>query len=287
AAAAAEGLSRADLTHAVAHAARDALDRERGAIARQLAELGETQRRIDLVLASLAERPAAGPAPAPASEPDVETIAEVDAAAEAGGDPAPIPSAARQPALIPPSPPRPAEASDTQPSLPLSDLAPAPATTAARDWSVMAVALDFPKDERDEAGFAALEVATRDRPMAELLQAAEDALTILAQHGIYMEDLEVRLAPSPLWLRFARGERGPEVASVGGVAAEAPVETVRRMMKADPVFRDTAMHLMRRFDAVLRLAAAEPRGEGRLVDLADSRTGRAFMLVAQAVGTFD
>ena len=68
---------------------------------------------------------------------------------------------------------------------------------------------------------------------------------------------------------------------------EAPVETVRALMKADPVFRDTGMHLMRRYDLILRRAAAEPRGEGRLLDLADSRTGRAFMLVAQAVGAFD
>ncbi|SDW88962.1 hypothetical protein SAMN05444336_102642 [Albimonas donghaensis] len=317
----AEGLSREDLTHAVAHAARDALDRERGAIARQLAELGETQRRIDLVIADTAERagatvqapvlpPAPHPeAPAPAGfaepaatfappssepppDPSPETTLEPEPTAEAEAAPEPAPEQApaqalRQAAPIPASPPRAPETPDSQPSLPLSDPQETAPPTSIRDWSVMALALDFPRDERDEAGFAALEVATRDRPMAELLQAAEDALTILAQHGIYMEDLEIRHAPPALWLRFARGERGTEFASVGGVASEALVDTVRRMMKADPVFRDTAMHLMRRYDAVLRLAAAEPRGEGRLVDLADSRTGRAFMLVAQSVGTFD
>ncbi|MBR27480.1 MAG: hypothetical protein CML46_11130 [Rhodobacteraceae bacterium] len=317
----AEGLNREDLTHAVAHAARDALDRERGAIARQLAELGETQRRIDLVIADMAER-AGAPMPAPAphpgtaapagfaepaatfappspeppsdppSDPSPETTLEPEPTAEAEAAPEPAPEQApaqalRQAAPIPASPPRAPDTPDSQPSLPLSDPQETAPPTSIRDWSVMALALDFPRDERDEAGFAALEVATRDRPMAELLQAAEDALTILAQHGIYMEDLEVRHAPPALWLRFARGERGTEFASVGGVASEALVDTVRRMMKADPVFRDTAMHLMRRYDAVLRLAAAEPRGEGRLVDLADSRTGRAFMLVAQSVGTFD
>jgi hypothetical protein len=152
---------------------------------------------------------------------------------------------------------------------------------------VIAAALDFPRDESDEAGFRALEAATRDRPVAELLQAAEDALTMLAQHGLYMEDLEVDPAPAETWARFASGERGAQVAAAAGIRSEEAVERARALMKADPVFRDTALHLMRRFDGVLRRAAEAPGGPARLPRLADSRTGRAFMLVARAAGTFD
>ncbi len=403
-AATAEGMTREELTRALSSAARDALDRERSGIARQLAELGETQRRVDLAVAALtgnapvarraaaalgpdapaAPAPARNPAPAPQAAPATATPRDAaaippasaparaarapqdaaaippahmspahapedaaaippapatapaarapqDAAAAppahmgaaraphdaaaippapaaprnaaaippgpaasapqnaaaipAAPDPGPAPPDTRRPASIPMAPPAAAPAEDAaQPSLPLSDAA---AEEPARDWSVIATALDFPKDEQDEAGWNALTIATRDRPVAELLQASEDALTILAQHGIYMEDLSVRHAPAALWSRFASGERGPAVAPVGGVQSEEPVDAVRRMMKSDPVFRDTGMHLMRRYDLILRRAAAEPRGEGRLLDLADSRTGRAFMLVAQAVGAFD
>ena len=332
-AAASEGLTRADLTHAVAHAARDALDGERAAIARRIAELAEAQRLLDVSLARLdrstaapaAAAGAAGPmqskppvaqpqpvpeaaafaapsAPRPQRSPDVApppvaapVAADPPAPAPAQPGPevdeepglplvAPDPPPARAPASIPASPP-PAAVADPQGFLPLAaDAAPA---EAGRDWGQVALALDFPKDERDDAGWAALATAAKDRPIAELLQAAEDALTLLAQHGIYMEDLSVRLAPPALWTRFAQGERGPALISVGGVDSPEAVEAVRRMMKADPVFRDTGMHLMRRFDGVLRRAAAEPRGVGRLLELADSRTGRAFMLVAQAVGAFD
>ena len=332
--AASEGLSRADLTHAVAHAARDALDGERSAIARRIAELAEAQRRLeDAILrlgapgaaprpapqptaeagrapaaappaapspilpdaaASLAAaRPTAGPAPDAAAAQPVPTerpsAAPAPAPAQGEEEPglpleAPAPPPARAPAAIPASPP-PAAAADPQGLLPLAAEA-APAD-AGRDWGQVALALDFPRDERDDAGWAALAAGARDRPIAELLQAAEDALTLLAQHGVYMEDLSVRLAPPALWTRFAQGERGPALASIGGIDSPEAVESVRRMMKADPVFRDTAMHLMRRFDGVLRRAAAEPRGVDRLLALADSRTGRAFMLVAQAVGAFD
>ncbi|MDF2235779.1 hypothetical protein P2H44_24770 [Albimonas sp. CAU 1670] len=297
--AASEGLTREDLTHAVAHAARDALDGERSAIARRMAELAETQRRLTETLAAIGPAPSpsapaptppaparpAAPAPVPAPVPLAPARADAEPALPL--DP-PAPPPARAPAAIPASP-APAAAEDPQGSLPLAADAAAGGGEgeAARDWAQVALALDFPKDERDDAGWAALAAGARDRPIAELLQAAEDALTILAQHGVYMEDLAVRLAPPALWTRFAQGERGPALASVGGVDSPEAVDAVRRMMKADPVFRDTAMHLMRRFDGVLRRAAAEPRGAGRLLELADSRTGRAFMLVAQAVGTFD
>ncbi|MGR3782167.1 MAG: hypothetical protein ACU0DT_13010 [Albimonas sp.] len=336
--AASEGLSRADLTHAVAHAARDALDGERSAIARRIAELAEAQRRLEDAILRLgapgaapppapppiaeagrapaaappaapssilpdaaaplaAARPSAGPAPdaaaphpAPSERPSAPPAPPPAPAPapreEEPGLPleAPAPPPARAPAAIPASPP-PAAAADPQGLLPLAAEA-APAD-AGRDWGQVALALDFPRDERDDAGWAALAAGARDRPIAELLQAAEDALTLLAQHGVYMEDLSVRLAPPALWTRFAQGERGPALASIGGIDSPEAVESVRRMMKADPVFRDTAMHLMRRFDGVLRRAAAEPRGVDRLLALADSRTGRAFMLVAQAVGAFD
>jgi len=262
-----EAPGQAELSRAVANAARDALDRERGAIARQIAELGETQRRLDAAVASLAARAAedveAEVAPAPDAAP-----------AERGGRGA-----------IPASPPRAPAEDAAQGALPLAAETEAP--EPAFDWEIAARALDFPRDAHDEAGFEALAKATRDRPTAELLQAAEDALTLLAQHGLYMEDLEVRHAPVSAWRRFAEGERGPAVRAVGGVESEAAVTESRALLKADPVFRDTVMHLMRRYDALLRRAAASPSGESVMLTMADSRTGRAFMLAAQAVGAFD
>ncbi|MGM0584438.1 MAG: hypothetical protein ACQEUZ_07290 [Pseudomonadota bacterium] len=267
---AAAGPDHETLTRALSAAARDALDAERGAIARQLAVLGDTQRRLEAALAEMPRQQEGGEATAPAQ-----------------ATPEPEPEPARpEPAPAPEPAPEPPSAETAQPDLPLSPEGPAP-EAPPRDWALIAAALDFPRDAEDEAGFQALARATRDRPVAELLQAAEDALTMLAQHGLYMEDLEVSPASAELWARFAGGERGAAVAPVGGVQSEEAVESVRQMMKTDPVFRDTAMHLMRRFDGVLRRAAAEPEGQPRLPELADSRTGRAFMLVAQAAGTFD
>lgn len=260
-----------ELASAMAAAAREALDAERAAMARQIAEIGETQRRLVLAMKRLDTAPGA---PAAAEPPAAEPPA-----------PEPEPQPRSAPAVIPNAPPRAEIAEDPQAALPLAG-EPSPAPSAI-DWSVIAVALNFPQDETDAAGFAALDAAVRDPSVSALLQAAEDALTMLAQRGVYMEDLEVRLAPASAWSRFASGVRGPEVAAVGGVESAETVEAVRGMMKADPIFRDTAMHLMRRFDGVLRRAVDDPRAAPQLPAIADSRTGRAFMLVAQAVGAFD
>jgi hypothetical protein len=56
-------------------------------------------------------------------------------------------------------------------------------------------------------------------------------------------------------------------------------------MKSDPIFRDTALFFHRRFDAVLAEFASEASDE-RLLELADTRSGRAFMLLARVNGAF-
>ena len=57
-------------------------------------------------------------------------------------------------------------------------------------------------------------------------------------------------------------------------------------MKSDTIFRDTALFFQRRFDAVLTEFAAGA-GDAELVELAGTRSGRAFMLLARLSGSLD
>jgi len=216
------------LGRALSNAAREALDDERGALARRMAELAETQRRLDEALN------------APAAPEPLQSV-EIDRS---------------EPSTVPASPPRAPVEDERQPDLPLAEGA---VEAGAPDWDVIAAALDFPKHAGDADGFAALDAARRDRGAAELLRASEDALTLLAQHGLYMEDLSVRHAPAAVWRRFADGERGRAAASAAGVDDVEAIEKVRGLMKSDPVFRDTGMHLMRRYDACLLYTSPSPR----------------------------
>jgi len=182
-----------------------------------------------------------------------------------------------------PSRPQPTPAATGQPDLPLL---PEPAPETPLGWGDLVRALDFPRDAEDDEGFRALRRALRQRNLAKMLQAAEDVMTLLSQEGVYMDDLSVDPAQPESWRSFVAGGRGATVAGMGGVRDEAVLATARGLMKADPIFRDTALFFQRRFDAVLG-EVAEGASDADLADLAGTRSGRAFQLMARASGSFD
>ena len=148
------------------------------------------------------------------------------------------------------------------------------------------LALNFPDSEDDTAGFAALRRALRDRTARHLVQASQDVLTLLSQDGIYMDDLRPPAPDADLWRRFAKGERGADMAPVGAVREEAALALVAARMREDAVFRDAVHHFLRRFDLIL-VAFEQEATDTDLRALAETRTARAFMLLARASRTFD
>lgn len=233
------------------------------------------QARLETHLAALrsemAAFAAAGLAPRPATPPATPSAAEA-AAAEA---PAPRPKA--RAALR--------GKAAKQPDLPLAN-APEPEPDEPLGWDEMMRALDFPRDAADEEGFRALRRALRRRSLAQMLQAAEDMLTYLSQEGVYMDDLAMDPADPGAWRRFAAGARGAEAEAAGGVRDEGALDSARGLMKQDAVFRDTALFFLRRFDAVLG-EIVPGASDAALAQLADTRSGRAFQLMARATGSFE
>lgn len=147
-------------------------------------------------------------------------------------------------------------------------------------------ALHFPETAEDQEGFAALRRALKDRPSAQLVQAAQDVLTLLSQDGIYMDDLRPDMARPELWRRFAKGERGRTIAALGGVRDRSSLALAAGRMKQDPIFRDAAHHFLRLFDkGFARFESTASDSE--ISDLAGTRTARAFMLLGRVTGTFD
>ncbi len=147
-------------------------------------------------------------------------------------------------------------------------------------------ALNFPETAEDEEGFTALRHALRDRKASQLIQAAQDVLTLLSQEGIYMDDLRPDRARPEIWRQFAGGARGRAVAPLGGVRDRTSLALTAARMKQDPIFRDAAHHFLRLFD---RMFAEFERdaSDAEITSLADTRTARAFMLLGRVAGTFD
>lgn len=147
-------------------------------------------------------------------------------------------------------------------------------------------ALNFPETAEDKAGFAALRRALKDRPTAQLIQAAQDVLTLLSQDGIYMDDLRPDMARPEIWRNFAGGARGRAIAALGGIRDRSSLALAAARMKSDPIFRDAAHHFLRRFDQMFS-SFAEEACDSDISDLSDTRTARAFMLLGRVAGTFD
>jgi len=147
-------------------------------------------------------------------------------------------------------------------------------------------ALQFPESPEDKEGFRALRLALEDRKVAKLIRAAQDVLTLLAQEGIYMDDLKPDRARPELWRSFAEGARGGAVSGLGGIRDRSSLALTAGRMREDPVFRDAAHHFLRTFDKTFA-EFEKNASDAELIALADSRTARAFMLFGRVAGVFD
>ena len=147
-------------------------------------------------------------------------------------------------------------------------------------------ALHFPETAEDDEGFRALRRALRDRKTARLVQASQDVLTLLSQDGIYMDDLRPDRARPEIWRRFAQGERGRELAALGGIRDRSSLALTAGRMRQDPIFRDAAHHFLRQFDKTF-VNFEQSASDAEIVRLSETRTARAFMLLGRVTGTFD
>jgi hypothetical protein len=190
------------------------------------------------------------------------------------------PSADRKAALVAP---RPAPA-DEQPALALGT--PAEGLAAPVSVADFIRALNFPDNGEDGEGFRALRRALEDRTLAKLIRAAQDVLTLLAQDGIYMDDLRPDRARPEVWRRFAGGERGREVAALGGVRDRSSLALSAGRMRGDTIFRDAAHHFLRQFDKTFA-EFEKNASDAEVAELAETRTARAFMLLGRVTGIFD
>lgn len=146
-------------------------------------------------------------------------------------------------------------------------------------------ALAFPDGPDDQPAIEALRKALRDPDTARLLRAAQDVVTLLAEYGLFMDDITPDPVPQAHWAHFAEGGRGTEIAGFGRFADAAPVATVTSHMRSDEIFRDAAHHFLRLFERMLPDIAAPMSPEERTA-LEHTRSLRAFMLCGRAAGLF-
>ena len=121
--------------------------------------------------------------------------------------------------------------------------------------------------------------ALRHRGTAGLVDAAQEVLTLLAQDGIYMEDLAVQPADPVLWRALAASTDG--AAALESVRDRSSLALTAGRMGDDAVFRAAVERFLQRFEAAFRDFAG--RADDAEVQLfAETRTARAYLLCARA-----
>lgn len=234
--------------------------------------LARGQRVLAAQLAALEQQMIVAPQPPAPTQPP------------AAAKPAPPPAMASFAAARPKTTPAPMGGAAVQKVLPLDSPSAAEAPPLERPDLIRA--LHFPDNADDAAGFTALRRALRDHGARRLVQASQDVLTLLAQDGIYMDDLRPDPANADLWRRFAQGERGQSLDQLGAVRDPAVLALVGARMRQDTIFRDAVHHFLRLFDEFL-VRFEQPATDTELLKLAETRTARAFMLLGRASRTFD
>lgn len=156
---------------------------------------------------------------------------------------------------------------------------------APLDLVDLVFALNFPENEDDITGFAALRRALRNRHARTLIQSAQDILTLLSQDGIYMDDLRPDYVHYDIWRAFARGGRGAQIDGIMAINDDALLNRARARMREDTIFRDTAQHFLRLYDRML--TDFDPAADDEIMAaMSETRTARAFMLLGTVAGTF-
>ncbi|WJS84831.1 hypothetical protein [Paracoccus sp. TOH] len=212
-------------------------------------------------------------------QPGDGAVAEDPAENRREPEPRPAPGTAAPPrrTAMPPPPPR--AAPDSRQAMLELEAPPAAELTGPE----LFYALNFPDGPEDREAIRCLRLALADPGMARLIRAAQDVVTLLAGQGVYMDELTMSEADPGLWRRFAEGVRGEAVAGLAVIADAAALRTAATMLRGDEVFRDVAHHFLRHFDRLLSRKAQDSDPQ-LLAALAETRSGRAFTLLAQVTG---
>ncbi|MEL6281855.1 MAG: hypothetical protein AAFQ73_03765 [Pseudomonadota bacterium] len=165
-------------------------------------------------------------------------------------------------------------------------VSPAKRGSSGLDWTQFIRAANFPDSEEDRDTLDALYAVLSDRDAANLLQTAEDALSGLADIGLFMEDLKPHHADAAAWRSYLMDKNRTNAIDLGGIRNADAIEDTITAFEDRSGFNETAERFLDRYESMASRLMVEAADPSLVVELADTRTGRAFMLLGRASGRF-
>lgn len=172
------------------------------------------------------------------------------------------------------------------PALPFADLA-EEFDGGPLDWAALIEAMELPEAQTEMAR-ALRNASLGDRMVAETVTLAGQVQAGLAEEGLFLQDLAPRHAGRASWLGYANGQRTKEIArDMAGIDDDVALTLGRARLRSEAEFRDIALRFVASYQRLVARIAEEDRADGRLVELAETNGGRAFLLMAQLTGAFE
>ncbi|MDO5647689.1 hypothetical protein [Paracoccus sp. (in: a-proteobacteria)] len=198
---------------------------------------------------------------------------------EAVGPVTPARPAAAGAGVRPAAKPR-AQPDQRQATMPLDDARSVPVAP-----ETLLLALNFPDGPDDTDAVNAMRIALKNHDTSRVLRAAHDLVTLLAGRDVFMDNLDASPVTPTVWRRLADGQRGAALAPFGAVHDERALTIASDMLRQDEIFRDTAHHFLRHFDAMITRLVPE-LDDAQLTYLSQTRSALGFMLLGRATGMF-
>ncbi|MEL6479690.1 MAG: hypothetical protein AAFR17_20370, partial [Pseudomonadota bacterium] len=175
---------------------------------------------------------------------------------------------------------------DTPPGLPFADLD-IDATGGALEWPPLLSAMELPEVKSDTAR-ALMNASLSDRLVAETVRLAGQVQEGLAEEGLFLQDLAPRHAARATWMDYASGKRSKAIArDLSGITDDVALTLGRTRLRSEAEFRDIALRFVASYQRLIARVAEETGAETRLIELAETAGGRAFLLMAQLTGAFE
>ncbi|MBY8974335.1 hypothetical protein KHP62_00855 [Rhodobacteraceae bacterium NNCM2] len=183
-----------------------------------------------------------------------------------------------------PSAAAPAETT-SDPALPFAELQGASGGKAL-DWTLTLRVLELP-DEQAESARPVLREAAKDKTLSDLAALARRVQEELAEDGLFLQDLAPKHAALATWQRYAEGERDEAMAQeLSGIDDDIALTLARKRLRGEAEFRDLAFRFVAGYQRLIARAVDEGLQGAHLLELAETSTGRAFMLLGQLTNAF-
>ncbi len=169
-------------------------------------------------------------------------------------------------------------------SLPLGAM-PAATPRGALNWTALVQILE---GDLDRPGTRQVVEATLSDPdVADLAETGREILDGLMGEAIHVEDMHPEHVSASLWHWFGQGQRGDEIARLAGIDDDITFAILRALLRRDPAFRAQALRFSTAYIRLVVRASDQIGIDPRLIEMADTAYGRAFLLIAQVFGLFD